>query len=82
MKIIIKKIQKKRFIIVKGIKNVENGYFQTEHFLSCPGKSIKKLSLRIGLNIFSEGILLSYEETFDKSEDYRPFYSLCVFVLS
>ena len=62
-----------RFIFVKGTKNVKNGYFQPEHFLKCPGKANKRLSLRIGLNTFSEGITLSYAETFDKSEDYRPF---------
>ena len=62
-----------RFIFVKGTKDVKNGYFQPEHFIKCPGKANKRLSLRIGLNTFSEGITLSYAETFDKSENYRPF---------
>ena len=62
-----------RFIFVKGTKNVKNGYFQPEHFLKCPGKANKRLSLRIGLNTFSEGITLSYAETFDNTENYRPF---------
>ena len=64
---------KERYIFVKGTKNVINGYFQPDHFLKCPGKAKKRLSLRIGLNTFSEGITLSYAETFDKSENYRPF---------
>jgi hypothetical protein len=62
-----------RFIFEKGTKNTVNGYFQPEHFLKPPGKAQKRLSLRIGLNTFSEGITLSYAKTFDKSEDYRPF---------
>ena len=62
-----------RFIYEKEDNNSKNGFFQPEHFLESPGKAHIRLSLRIGLNKFSEGITLSYAETFDNSEDYRPF---------
>ena len=62
----------KRFIFKKGTKNTINGYFQPEEYIPSPGKG-ERLSLRVGLNTFSEGITLSYAETFDNSEDYRPF---------
>ena len=63
-----------RFIYEEGTKDVVNGFFQPDHFLSPPGKADKRLSLRIGLHKFSEGITLSYAEKIDKSkEDYTPF---------
>ena len=65
-------IPEKRFIFEKGSQNNGNGFFTSEHFLESPGKA-ERLSLRIGLNKFSEGITLSYAETFDKSENYKPF---------
>ena len=46
--------------------------FENEQFLESPGET-DRLSLRIGLNRFSEGITLSYAETFDNSENYTPF---------
>ena len=61
-----------RFIYVKGKQKNKNGYFQPEHFYESPGEA-DRLSLRIGLNKFSEGITLSYAETFDNSENYKPF---------
>ena len=63
----------KRFIYEKGTRNIGYGYFQPEHFLKCPGKANKRLSLRIGINKFNEGITLSYAKTFDNSENYKPF---------
>ena len=61
-----------RFIYVKGAQKAKNGFFKSENFLESPGKA-ERLSLRIGLNKFSEGITLSYAETFDNSENYTPF---------
>ena len=61
-----------RFIYVEGSQKSENGFFTSEQFLKSPGKA-DRLSLRIGLNKFSEGITLSYAETFDNSENYSPF---------
>ena len=46
--------------------------FENEQFLESLGET-DRLSLRIGLNRFSEGITLSYAETFDNSENYTPF---------
>ena len=64
----------RRFIYEEGTKDIINGFFQHDHFLPSPGKADKRLSLRIGLHKFSEGITLSYAEKIDKSkEDYRPF---------
>ena len=62
-----------RFIYEKGHNRNKNGYFEPDQFLKCPGKADKRLSLRIGLIKFSEGISLSYAETSDNSEDYSPF---------
>ena len=62
-----------RFIYVKGKQKSKNGYFRPEHFYESPGEAEERLSLRIGLNKFSEGITLSYAETFDNSENYKPF---------
>ena len=64
---------KGRFIFEEGTKDVKNGYFQHEHFLPCPGKANIRLSLRIGLHTFSEGITLSYAEKIDNNKDYSPF---------
>ena len=64
---------KGRFIFEEGTKDVKNGYFQHDHFLPCPGKADKRLSLRIGLHTFSEGITLSYAEKIDNNKDYSPF---------
>lgn len=64
---------KERYIYEKGSQKNKNGYFKSDHFLESPGKADIRLSLRIGLNKFSEGITLSYAETFDKSENYFPF---------
>ena len=61
-----------RFIYVKGSQKSEYGYFEPDHFIESPGEA-DRLSLRIGLNKFSEGITLSYAETFDNSENYAPF---------
>ena len=66
------KNEKDRFIFEKGIQKSKNGYFQPEHYIESPGEA-ERLSLRRGLNRFSEGITLSYAETFDKSENYFPF---------
>ena len=63
---------KERFIYVEGTQKAKNGFFRSENFLESPGKA-ERLSLRIGLNKFSEGITLSYAETFDNSENYAPF---------
>ena len=63
---------KERFIYEKGSQKSENGFFENEQFLESPGET-DRLSLRIGLNRFSEGITLSYAETFDNSENYTPF---------
>ena len=60
--VIIMKYLKKRFIFEKDSQKNENGFFTSEHFLESPGKA-ERLSLRIGLNKFSEGITLSYAET-------------------
>ena len=62
-----------RYIFEKGSQKNKNGFFKSDHFLESPGKADIRLSLRIGLNRFSEGITLSYAETFDKSENYFPF---------
>ena len=62
-----------KYIYEKGEKNTMNGFFEPKDILDPPGKAEIRLSLRIGLNKFSEGITLSYAETFDKTEDYRPF---------
>ena len=62
-----------RFIYQKGTKDIKYGYFQPDHFLKSPGKAERRLSLRIGLYTFSEGITLSYAQTFDNSENYNPF---------
>ena len=64
-------IPEKRFIYEES-QNSKNGFFRKEHFLPSPGKA-DRLSLRIGLSRFSEGITLSYAETSDNSEDYEPF---------
>ena len=61
-----------RFIYVKGTQKNEYGFFTPTQFLESPGEA-ERLSLRIGLNKFSEGITLSYAETFNNSEDYSPF---------
>lgn len=61
-----------RFIYEKGSQKSKNGFFTPEHFLKSPGEA-DRLSLRIGLNKFSEGITLSYAQTFDNSENYTPF---------
>ena len=61
-----------RFIYVEGSQKSENGFFTSAQFLKSPGEA-DRLSLRIGLNKFSEGITLSYAETFDNSENYSPF---------
>ena len=66
------KNEKDRFIFEKGIQKSQNGYFQPDHYIESPGEA-DRLSLRIGLYKFSEGITLSYAETFDKSENYFPF---------
>ena len=65
-------IPEKRFIFEKDSQNNENGFFISEHFLGSSGKE-DRLSLRIGLNKFNEGITLLYAETFDNSENYKPF---------
>ena len=62
-----------RLIYEKGYNTNKNGFFEPDHFLKCPGKADKRLSLRIGLIKFSEGRTLSYAETNDNSEDYSPF---------
>ena len=62
-----------KFIYVKGTKGIKNGYFEPDNLLKSPGKASRRLSLRIGLKTFSEGVTLSYAETFDNSENYRPF---------
>ena len=62
-----------RYIYEKGKQKSKNGFFTPEHFLEPPGKAKERLSLRIGLNKFSEGITLSYAETSDGSENYTPF---------
>ena len=65
---------KGRFIFEKGRNFRKNGYFEPDIYLKClPGKAKKRFSLRLGLNTFSEGITLSYAQTFDNSENYRPF---------
>ena len=61
-----------RFIYEKDTQSSKNGFFKPEHFIESPGKA-ERLSLRIGLNRFSEGITLSYAETFDGSDNYSPF---------
>ncbi len=66
------KNEKDRFIFEKGTQKSKNGYFEPDHYIESPGEA-DRLSLRIGLNKFSEGITLSYAETFDKSENYFPF---------
>ena len=63
----------KRFIYEKGTKDIINGFFQPKDIIDNPGKAKTRLSLRIGLNRFNEGITLSYAETFDNSENYSPF---------
>ena len=62
---------KERFIYEEGTQKNKNGFFKRDHFLESPGET-DRLSLRIGLYRFSEGITLSYAETSDKS-DYSPF---------
>jgi len=62
-----------KFIYVKDDKNSKNGFFEPETFLKSPGKADIRLSLRIGLNRFSEGTTPSNAETFDGSENYSPF---------
>ena len=71
-------IPEKRFIYEEESQNSKNGFFRKEHFLSSPGKA-DTLSLRIGLSSFSEGITLSYAETSDNSEDYKPFIPFTYF---
>ena len=66
-------IEANRFIFEEGTKGIKNGFFTHEHFLKCPGKATRRLSLRIGLHTFSEGITLSYAEKIDNSKDYSPF---------
>ena len=62
-----------RFIFAKDTKVEKNGFFQPDFTLDPPGKAKQRLSLRIGLYKFSEGITLSYASTFDDSENYCPF---------
>ena len=72
-------IPEKRFIYEES-QNSKNGFFRKEHFLPSPGKA-DRLSLRIGLSRFSEGITLSYAETSDNSEDYEPFIPFAYFIM-
>ena len=61
-----------RFVYVEGEQKNKNGFFKSDHFLESPGEA-DRLSLRIGLYRFNEGITLSYAQTFDNSENYSPF---------
>ena len=48
--------------------------FDSKELLFPPGKGeIKRLSLRVGMKYFNEGITLSYAKTYDNSNNYEPF---------
>ena len=65
-------LEDKMIRVYDGKNNKKCGTFSEEIFYGKPGKR-ERLSLRLGLVEFNEGITLSYAQTFDNSNNYYPF---------
>lgn len=61
-------------IYVRKDSGSKNASFASTNLLPLPGnKNTKRLSLRVGIEFFNEGITLSYAKTKDNSNNYEPF---------
>ena len=62
------------FITVRNESGPKRATFDSNEFLEPPGReNNRRLTLRVGIEHFNEGITLSYAKTLDGSENFEPF---------